>query len=657
MKRFRSIAVLLAVVTGLLVILLVSVFATAAMNAYTRKQEADHTLMVVRRTAEALLLRETVRAELGVVDTALQAPEPASVQTMAQIMALHARSEAGLDALTREVRNNLKPRARIAQVQKQRAVTNRTFHRAIATLGSPRSARPRPVAEDWRTALIGLLFAIDTQARDQSDTIEQADFFIHEMLKVNELAWSMRAIAGADRRRVTTAIREARALSVEEREALADAGGRIGALWTQLEVSHRDRPFPPQLRATFEEARRVFLIAHQNMRTDIISRLSRNQPLALSGQAWLRLSDPGLNAIIAISKKALAITQEHAAGQARLAARNFNIAVGLMLLSIFLASSAMLYVMWRVIVPLKTITGTMQSIASGELTRPIPFDHRQDEIGQFAHALRMFRDSAVQQQRLETESLRNLAAREAAETSNRLKSEFLANMSHELRTPLNAILGFSEMIETEILGPGLPQYRVYANDIHSAGAHLLSLINDILDLSKAEAGQLELRCETFDMAELIEECVRLVSGRAAKQGLRVALAMSELPQLVADRLRVKQVLLNLLSNAVKFTPEGGQVSVDAACGADGQMQVHVCDSGIGIAPEMIPLAFEPFRQVDSALTRKFEGTGLGLSLVRTFMTLHDGGVRIESALGQGTTASIWFPRSRCRDVAAAQFVA
>ena len=132
--------------------------------------------------------------------------------------------------------------------------------------------------------------------------------------------------------------------------------------------------------------------------------------------------------------------------------------------------------------------------------------------------------------------------------------------------------------------------------------------------------------------------------------MRIRLALSELPPLFADRLRVKQILLNLLSNAIKFTPQGGQVSVDAACDTAGQLVVHVCDTGIGIAPEMIPLAFEPFRQVDSVLARRFEGTGLGLPLVKSFVTLHKGGVTIQSALGKGTTVSVSFPKSRCMEV-------
>jgi signal transduction histidine kinase len=289
----------------------------------------------------------------------------------------------------------------------------------------------------------------------------------------------------------------------------------------------------------------------------------------------------------------------------------------------------------------------MTTIDDGHLDREVPFENRPDEIGQFARAIRLFRDSTVEKQRLETELVRNQAAKAAAEESSRLKSEFLANMSHELRTPLNAIIGFSEMIETEVFGPGLPRYRDYAMDIHGAGKHLLSLINDILDISKAEAGKLELHCEPIDIEEVITECARLMRERAAKHGLRITLSIASLPPLLIDRLRIKQVLLNLLSNAIKFTPEGGVVSVEACQDATHRVAVCVCDTGIGIAPEMIPLVFEPFRQVDSALARKFDGTGLGLSLVKTLIELHDGKVVLESSLGKGTSVTISFPGSRC----------
>jgi signal transduction histidine kinase len=359
------------------------------------------------------------------------------------------------------------------------------------------------------------------------------------------------------------------------------------------------------------------------------------------------MSTPALNAIAAISDTALELTEFHGAQEVAAANQKFYVAIGLMLLSMGLASFTALCVMWRVIRPLKLITETMSAVAQGDLKREIPFEARQDEIGQFARTLHIFRDGAAERQRLEVELVRNQAAKEAAETSNRVKSEFLANMSHELRTPLNAILGFSEMIGTEVCGPGVPRYRDYAMDIHGAGRHLLSLINDVLDISKAEAGKLDLRVETTDLSSLINECTRLMRERAAEHKLCVQVNVTPLPPLLVDRLRVKQILLNLLSNAIKFTEKGGVISVEATHEEPDGVVVCVRDTGIGIASEMIPLAFEPFRQIDSALSRKFEGTGLGLPLVKTLVELHGGDVRIESALGKGTAVFILFPAWRC----------
>ncbi|HEY0281482.1 MAG TPA: HAMP domain-containing sensor histidine kinase [Rhizomicrobium sp.] len=240
------------------------------------------------------------------------------------------------------------------------------------------------------------------------------------------------------------------------------------------------------------------------------------------------------------------------------------------------------------------------------------------------------------------------AALIAAHDANQTKGHFLALMSHELRTPLNAIIGFSEVLASELFGPhGNARYCEYARDIHGAGRHLLALINDILDLSKSEAGKLELYPEPVQLPQLFDDCVRLVAERARKQGLTITQSVPrDFPCLDADALRLKQILLNLLSNAVKFTLAGGSVTVEAACAGDGGIVIRVSDTGIGMAEESIPIALEPFRQIASPMSRNVEGTGLGLSLVRTLTEQHGGRLEIQSTPSVGTTVELCFPPGR-----------
>jgi two-component system, cell cycle sensor histidine kinase PleC len=238
-------------------------------------------------------------------------------------------------------------------------------------------------------------------------------------------------------------------------------------------------------------------------------------------------------------------------------------------------------------------------------------------------------------------------ARLVAEESNRVKSQFVAHMSHELRTPLNAIIGFSEMIRDALIGPLGTRYRAYARDIHSSGAHLLRLINDVLDLSKVEAGRVDLHEEMVDLVKLAEDCRRLVadSVKAGKLELSIELA-PHLPLIRGDELRLKQILLNLLSNAVKFTAAGGRIALTAATTVEGGVAVSVADTGIGMAPEDIPIALEPFRQLDGAFNRRFEGTGLGLPLARRMAELHGATLSLSSVKDRGTIATLTLPADR-----------
>ncbi len=248
---------------------------------------------------------------------------------------------------------------------------------------------------------------------------------------------------------------------------------------------------------------------------------------------------------------------------------------------------------------------------------------------------------------LEATKLELGVALESAQAANKSKSAFLAAMSHELRTPLNAIIGFSEVMRAELFGPlGHGRYQEYSQDIHKAGAHLLALINDILDISRLEARKAELNETDIAVPALLEETMALVENQAREAQIGISVACPRgLPNLWADSRRTKQIVLNLLSNAIKFTPPGGSVKLIAGL-QDGAIVIAVADTGIGIAEADLPKAFESFGQIDSRLSRKYGGSGLGLPLARHLAALHDGTLTIESERHVGTCATILFPPQR-----------
>jgi PAS domain S-box-containing protein len=243
-------------------------------------------------------------------------------------------------------------------------------------------------------------------------------------------------------------------------------------------------------------------------------------------------------------------------------------------------------------------------------------------------------------------------AKETAELANRAKSEFLANMSHELRTPLNAIIGFSQIINSRMFGADIDRYVDYAHDIHNSGKDLLKIINDILDLSKIEAGQMNLSDQAVDLDRVITGCIKVVAERAQRGRITIERNLPEfMPRLWADELRVKQMVNNLLTNAVKFTEPGGRVVISVRPsytpnGVQDGVDIVVRDTGIGMDPSEIPIALSPFGQVDQGLARRHEGTGLGLPLVRRMIELHQGQLSLSSARGKGTTATLHFPANR-----------
>ena len=296
-------------------------------------------------------------------------------------------------------------------------------------------------------------------------------------------------------------------------------------------------------------------------------------------------------------------------------------AIGLALVLGFLLS-------WSVVGPIQRIDPRLAAIAGGDFSGHVDVENR-DELGALAANVNRTNDEL---RRLYTE----------LEAASRHKSEFLASMSHELRTPLNAIIGFSQVLREGMFGPVNEKQSEYLDDIVSSGNHLLSLINDVLDLSKVEAGQVELEVGPFSLREALERGVVMVREQATEEGVQVELSAGpEVDVIDGDERRIKQVIFNLLSNAVKFTPTGGEIDV-SAIRVNGEVRVSVADTGPGIAPDDHERVFEEFQQTDAGLEQR-EGTGLGLALSKRLVELHGGRIWLESELGQGSTFVFTLP--------------
>jgi signal transduction histidine kinase len=355
---------------------------------------------------------------------------------------------------------------------------------------------------------------------------------------------------------------------------------------------YRARPF---LRAAIKANNDLFEVA-----TDLASRTSAQT-----------------SALIAANRSAYA------------SSRNLFVAVGA--ISVTLALVLGLVLSWSLIGPIQRTEARLAEIAAGDFSGRLDVPNR-DELGSLAGNVNRMNDD-----------LRRLYGE--LESASRHKSEFLANMSHELRTPLNAIIGFSQVLREKLFGEVNEKQEEYLEDILSSGNHLLALINDVLDLSKVEAGQVELEVAPFSLRDALERGVVMVRERATKDGVQVALgADPEVDLVVGDERRIRQVIFNLLTNAVKFTPAGGAVDVRAAQ-VDGEVRVSVADTGPGLAPEDHERIFEEFQQTETGMEQR-EGTGLGLALSKRLVELHGGRIWVDSELGKGSTFVFTLPARR-----------
>ena len=640
----QSLAKLLSVTTGLLVVTLISVFAIFARTAFERQRDAAHIQSLVTVKRDLLLAQEALRLEGAIVDTALEEADAADAGTLDSIAPLHARTQQAFARMRGHDGNEFTDG--YAEILQRSADYDRLTPRILAAAHLSRAARPPGLIVQRIRAANGLLNAMNRKSNSLSSSISSSDPLINEMLRDADIAWRMRSNAGIDRHAIMSAILAEQAPSAETLQAFAELKGRIATSRAVIGDDSRLSEFPGVMKAAVARANWLYFTDFMALRAQTIRALSQGKRVKLSGREWIRLSNPGVNSIMAIAGTALNLTESYATKQLAVAHRNFYFAISLMLGSIALASFAAVYVIWRVIRPLRAITGTMASIAAGRMEGEIPFGDRHDEIGQFACALKMFRDSTLERLRLEKALLDSRVAQETAETLSRIKSEFLANMSHELRTPLNAIIGFSDIMQHQIRGPLPPDYQEYAALIHESGNHLLNLVSDILDLAKIEAGKFSIDARDMDLMETVDLCLRLTQRRAEECDIKlVKNAPQDRLMLNADPRACKQILLNLLSNAVKFTRRGGTVEIAVAATGD-RISLQVHDTGIGIPAHLLSHIGEAFEQASNDPMLAREGTGLGLALVKALVSQHDGSVRIESQEDIGTIVTVDLPRAR-----------
>jgi signal transduction histidine kinase len=621
---------------------LVAIFAIDAGRAFESRELARRVPTIVDSSTDLFAAIQNFRVERGTVNTALATADVVEPEAQEEIAALRIRSAETLDSALAKLKGvsiagAIEPAIERIRTAQDALIAQRPI--VDAALLQQKVDRPSDIGARWIVAVNTMVDAIDGLSSMLESELSRTDPFIADMTRIKQIVWSVRSNSGDDRLYVREAMVSGKRLTDDQREAFARLAGRIEGAWKLVRDEAQLTSTPPELKAAVATFDRLYFAEFRPLRDRVVSDLAAGRSVFIPPREWLELSTPGRQALYMVSKTAFDLASRHAFQEARAAERELYVSILLMILFLAVGVFTGSYVFRRVVRPIGQITRTMGLVADGDLTCEIPFHSRTDEIGSLARALGVFRDTAIERQRLQ-------AAKMAAETSNRTKSEFLANMSHELRTPLNAIIGFSDVIQSRMFGPINDRYREYAVNILTSGNHLLGLINDVLDLSKLEAGQMELREDDVDLANVINLSMRFVESQAKKSNITLSQVIDERARYIrGDERRLRQAVVNLLANAVKFTPRGGSVRVVCAHTSTAILIV-VSDTGVGMSSVDIPKAMEPFGQVDSRLSRKYEGTGLGLPLAKDLVELHGGTLTVESEVNVGTAVTIALPAER-----------
>ena len=624
--------------------MLVTLFTAAASQQFESRKDAIHKLSIASVAQQFVLADEHLRDERGAVGMARRLDGPVDDAGLEQLARHHERSKAALAGLAAllKIETGRAAQTKIRQLAHLQKRYEAEHGRILDTLRLPPRQRPKTQA-NMTAAASDLINAVESEIVALVLQLSGIDSFIDEMMKAGNIAMAVRQQAGDDRAMMADAIQRGTPLSEKDHILFAEMKVAAASPWSVIRGAAGNPQFPPALRNAVREADNIYFVEQKAEHDAILRRLDRGEEHSRSPAAWLTQSSRALTAITNVSRTAFDLAKGHLREQASQAERRFATALFFLFVAIAVAAIAILLIFKRVIRPLRTLTRAMEAVIDGDMQHVIPMQDRRDEFGQFARTISLFRDATLEREKLKSELLENLAAKEAAEAASRVKSEFLANMSHELRTPLNAIIGFSDTMRSRLFGPMHARYEEYTGLIHESGHHLLSLITDILDMSKIEAGKFVLDPQPIDLAGSVEYCLDLIRRRAEDNGITLVSSVpAGLPVLIADPRSVKQILLNLLSNAVKFTPAGGTVSLRIEA-LQGRLRLTVHDTGIGIPRNTLARIGQAFEQAITDPMRAREGSGLGLALVKSLAERHGGRLHIDSEEGSGTTVSVELP--------------
>jgi signal transduction histidine kinase len=636
-RKLGSIKILLQAVTGLMALALIAVFASSAERAYRHRVTAEHVHAVVSISRDLFMAMQTIRVERGTVNASIETTTPIDDETRQEVTALRVRSNTALDSALAKVKEMGIPASDpgLAQIVDARSTFDRIRANVDAALEQPKNQRLPGLSGLWIAGGGRLVDTIDAFSERLSGEINQADPLITEMMKIKQVAWVVRDAAGIDRLNIGALIAKNAGVTPSQQLQSAGLAGRIDAGWQVISEDERWLALPPQLKAAIDRAQSLYFDQLRAQRKNVLASLAAGQP-AITGVEWVNLSNPGLEAIMNVANIAYDLSDDQAAREAALAMRNLVGALALTLFFFGFGAFATWFVIRRIAEPMARITAAMRAVADGDSETDAPYTGRDDEIGELARTLAVFRDKDRENRRMAIELLRQ----------ERLSAlgQLTATVAHELRNPLSAIRNtvytFKELAASKGLNLDRPIERVE----RSVG-RCDRIIGELLDYTRVR----DLHRSTASFDKWLDE---VLNDQKLASGVTLVRNLTAPDHAVNfDTERMRQVVINLIDNAAQAMTSAAQPSdnsrivVTTAARFNG-FELVIADNGPGIPADVLPRVFEPL------FSTKSFGTGLGLPMVKQVIEQHGGTVEITSTPGKGTKVTVRLPHIEAQEIAA-----